>query len=167
MAKLTLDDLRKLRDEKQKAIEKRDPSNKDAQIIVGMGTCGIAAGAKETFNAIIDELDAKNISHVLVRQTGCMIVSLEPTVEVIVPDMPTGSTATSMLRSASRSTTTLSVSVHRQPHLRQAGNGHCSQAGLHNMSYKQYILVCGGTACDSIRGMELFNALKTAVKENA
>ncbi|HHU16580.1 MAG: NADH-quinone oxidoreductase subunit NuoF [Kiritimatiellae bacterium] len=34
------------------------------------------------------------------------------------------------------------------------------------MSYKQYILVCGGTACDSIRGMELFNALKTAVKEN-
>ena len=38
MAKLTLDDLRKLRDEKQKAIEKRDPSNKDAQIITGMGT---------------------------------------------------------------------------------------------------------------------------------
>ncbi|NLG02190.1 MAG: (2Fe-2S) ferredoxin domain-containing protein, partial [Lentisphaerae bacterium] len=44
MAKLTLNDLRKLRDQKQKAIEKRDPSNKDAQIIVGMGTCGIAAG---------------------------------------------------------------------------------------------------------------------------
>jgi NADP-reducing hydrogenase subunit HndB len=90
MAKLTLDDLRKLRDEKQKAIEKRDPTNKDAQIIVGMGTCGIAAGAKETFNAIIDELDAKNISHVLVRQTGCMgLCHSEPTVEVIVPDMPT------------------------------------------------------------------------------
>ncbi|MDD2349412.1 MAG: (2Fe-2S) ferredoxin domain-containing protein [Kiritimatiellae bacterium] len=90
MAKLTLDDLRKLRDEKQKAIEKRDPSNKDAQIIVGMGTCGIAAGAKETFNAIIDELDAKNISHVLVRQTGCMgLCHSEPTVEVIVSDMPT------------------------------------------------------------------------------
>ncbi len=34
------------------------------------------------------------------------------------------------------------------------------------MSYKQYILVCGGTACDSIKGMELFNALKKAVKEN-
>ncbi len=90
MAKLTLDDLRKLRDEKQKAIEKRDPTNKDAQIIVGMGTCGIAAGAKETFNAIIDELDAKDISHVLVRQTGCMgLCHSEPTVEVIVPDMPT------------------------------------------------------------------------------
>jgi len=90
MAKLTLDDLRKLRDEKQKAVEKRDPTNKDVQIIVGMGTCGIAAGAKETFNAIIDELDAKDISHVLVRQTGCMgLCHSEPTVEVIVPNMPT------------------------------------------------------------------------------
>ena len=89
MAKLTLSDLRNLRDQKQKAIEKRDPSNKDAQIIVGMGTCGIAAGAKETFNAIIDQLDAKGVSNVLVRQTGCMgLCHSEPTVEVIVPDMP-------------------------------------------------------------------------------
>ena len=89
MAKLTLADLRKLRDEKQKAMDKRDPSNKDAQIIVGMGTCGIAAGAKETFNAIIEELDAKGITHVLVRQTGCMgLCHSEPTVEVVVPQMP-------------------------------------------------------------------------------
>ena len=89
MAKLTLADLRKLRDEKQKAMDKRDPSNKDAQIIVGMGTCGIAAGAKETFNAIIEELDAKGITHVLVRQTGCMgLCHSEPTVEVLVPQMP-------------------------------------------------------------------------------
>lgn len=89
MAKLTLDDLRKLRDEKQKAMDKRDPSNKDMQIIVGMGTCGIAAGAKDTFNAIIEELDAKGITNVLVRQTGCMgLCHSEPTVEVVVPDMP-------------------------------------------------------------------------------
>ena len=44
MAKLTLADLRKLRDQKQKAMDKRDPSKKDAQVIVGMGTCGIASG---------------------------------------------------------------------------------------------------------------------------
>ena len=59
MAKLTLDDLRKLRAEKQKLMEKRDPSNKDAQIIVAMGTCGIAAGAKATFGAILDELEKR------------------------------------------------------------------------------------------------------------
>ena len=79
----------KRREEQQKAMVKRDPSNKDAQVIVGMGTCGIAAGAKDTFNAIIEELDAKGISHVLVSQTGCMgLCHSEPTVEVIVPHMP-------------------------------------------------------------------------------
>lgn len=89
MAKLTLEDLRKLRSEKQKAMDKRDPANKNIQVIVGMGTCGIAAGAKDTFNAILDELDVKNISNVLVTQTGCMgLCHSEPTVEVIVPDMP-------------------------------------------------------------------------------
>ena len=90
MAKLTLADLRKLREEKQKALDMRDASNKDVQVIVGMGTCGIAAGAKETFTALIDALTQKNISNVLVRQTGCMgLCHSEPTVEVVAPGMPT------------------------------------------------------------------------------
>lgn len=90
MAKLTLDGLRKLRDEKQKAMDMRDPNNKEAQIIVGMGTCGIAAGAKDTFNAIIEELNDQDIKNVLVRQTGCMgLCHSEPTVEVVVDGMPT------------------------------------------------------------------------------
>jgi NADP-reducing hydrogenase subunit HndB len=89
MAKLTLDDLRKLREEKQKAMNMRDPENKSAEIIVGMGTCGIAAGAKGTFNAIIDELNERDITNVLVRQTGCMgFCHSEPTVEVHVDGMP-------------------------------------------------------------------------------
>ena len=90
MAKLTLADLRKMREEKQKALEMRDSSNKDVQVIVGMGTCGIAAGAKETFTALIDTLSAKGLTNVLVRQTGCMgLCHSEPTVEVVVPGMPT------------------------------------------------------------------------------
>ena len=89
MAKLTLADLRKMRGEKQKAMEMRDNSNKDIQVIVGMGTCGIAAGAKDTFTALIDKLNEKNLTNVLVRQTGCMgLCHSEPTVEVVVPDMP-------------------------------------------------------------------------------
>ena len=90
MAKLTLEDLRRMRGEKQKAMEMRDSSNKDVQVIVGMGTCGIAAGAKETFTALIDALNDKNLTNVLVRQTGCMgLCHSEPTVEVVVPGMPT------------------------------------------------------------------------------
>ena len=90
MAKLTLADLRKMRGEKQKAMEMRDSSNKDVQVIVGMGTCGIAAGAKDTFTALIDTLNEKGLTNILVRQTGCMgLCHSEPTVEVVVPGMPT------------------------------------------------------------------------------
>jgi len=90
MAKLTLEDLRKMRGEKQKAMEMRDNSNKDVQVIVGMGTCGIAAGAKDTFTALIDSLTEKNLANVLVRQTGCMgMCHSEPTVEIVAPGMPT------------------------------------------------------------------------------
>ena len=90
MAKLTLDDLRKMRGERQKAMEMRDSSNKDVQVIVGMGTCGIAAGAKDTFSALVDTLTEKGLWNVLIRQTGCMgLCHSEPTVEVVAPGMPT------------------------------------------------------------------------------
>ena len=90
MAKLTLEELRKMRGEKQKAMEMRDSSNKDVQVIVGMGTCGIAAGAKDTYAALVDTLSEKGMTNVLVRQTGCMgLCHSEPTVEVVVPGMPT------------------------------------------------------------------------------
>ena len=89
MAKLTLEDLRKMRGEKQKAMEMREGANKDVQVIVGMGTCGIAAGAKDTFAALVDTLTEKGLTNVLIRQTGCMgLCHSEPTVEVIAPEMP-------------------------------------------------------------------------------
>jgi len=88
MSKLTLADLKKIRDEKNKEMNRRD-TDKDIQIVVGMGTCGIAAGAKDAFSAFIDELDKSNVSDVMVKQTGCMgFCSVEPTVRVITPEMP-------------------------------------------------------------------------------
>ncbi len=90
MSKLTLDDLRKLRETQQKRLALRDVEGKDVQVVVGMGTCGIAAGAKETFGAIVEEIAARGLGNVMVRQTGCMgLCHAEPTVEVIVPGMPT------------------------------------------------------------------------------
>jgi NADP-reducing hydrogenase subunit HndB len=89
MAKMTLEDLRKLRESKQDALRKRDVEGKDCQVIVGMGTCGIAAGAKVVLDAFLSELEAKGIENVSVTQTGCMgLCHVEPTVEVIVPGMP-------------------------------------------------------------------------------
>ncbi len=90
MKKLTLADLRKFRDEKRRELDRRDPTNKDVQIVVAMGTCGIAAGAKKTFAAVLDELEKKQLGTVMVRQVGCMgLCHSEPNVEVIMPDMPT------------------------------------------------------------------------------
>jgi NADP-reducing hydrogenase subunit HndB len=90
MAKMSLEELRKLRDSKKTDLRKRDAEGKEIQVIVGMGTCGIAAGAKVTLDAFINALDAKSlVDEVMVRQTGCMgLCHSEPTVEVIVPGMP-------------------------------------------------------------------------------
>jgi NADP-reducing hydrogenase subunit HndB len=90
MAKMSLDDLRQLRDSKKNDLRKRDAEGKDIQVIVGMGTCGIAAGAKQTLDAFINALDDnKLVDKVMVRQTGCMgLCHSEPTVEVISPGMP-------------------------------------------------------------------------------
>lgn len=89
MGKLTLEELRKMREEQKNKFNRRDNENKNVQVIIGVGTCGIAAGAKETFNAFIDELEKKGLQNVQVKQTGCMgKCETEPTVEVIVPEMP-------------------------------------------------------------------------------
>lgn len=88
MGKLSLDDLKKLRDEKKKTMEGRD-TNKDVKIIIGMGTCGIAAGAKETFDSFVEELGKKDTDAAIIKQTGCMgLCYSEPTVEIQVPGMP-------------------------------------------------------------------------------
>ena len=57
MAKMTLEQLRKLREEKKGEMVRREVEGKKIQIIVGMGTCGIAAGAKQTFDAIVKAVD--------------------------------------------------------------------------------------------------------------
>ena len=91
MVKMTLEELRAIRSSVKSELLKRDSEGKSVQVIVGMGTCGIAAGAKATLDAFIKEMDAKGLAgSTIIRQTGCMEhCSSEPTVEVIVPDMPT------------------------------------------------------------------------------
>ena len=86
---MTLEELKKLRETKKRELEKREVTGKDIEIIVGMATCGIAAGAKQTLSAFLNELEAQNLSNVVVRQTGCMgYCYAEPTVEIRMPGMP-------------------------------------------------------------------------------
>ncbi len=89
MAKLTLDKLRVLREEQKVVIERRDTSDKSIHVIVGMGTCGIAAGAKEALNVFLGEAYTRKMENVVVKQTGCMgLCYAEPTVEVKMEGMP-------------------------------------------------------------------------------
>ncbi|MBP3710519.1 MAG: (2Fe-2S) ferredoxin domain-containing protein [Treponema sp.] len=87
---MTLEELRKMRTQMKTEVEKRETAGKTTQVIVGMGTCGIASGAKETFNEFLKLIDENGLAdHVMLRQTGCMgLCSHEPTVEVVAPDMP-------------------------------------------------------------------------------
>ena len=89
MAKIkSLDDLKKLKDEVQSKIklrEKGDNPENLIQIKVSMATCGIASGAKDTMNYLIEELDHQGID-ALVIQTGCMgYCYAEPTIELTMP----------------------------------------------------------------------------------
>lgn len=89
MAKMTLESLRALRESRQQGIERRETDGKEIHVIIGMGTCGIAAGSKKVLEAFINEIDAKKIENVIVKQTGCMgLCYVEPTVEVKAPGMP-------------------------------------------------------------------------------
>ena len=89
MAKVkSLADLRKMKDDLQTKVhlrEKGDNYEKLIQVKVGMGTSGIASGAKEVFNYFVSELEKRNIEGV-VTQTGDMGYSFaEPTIEVTIP----------------------------------------------------------------------------------
>ncbi len=85
MAKIkSLDELMKIKEKAVKEIQMRD-TEKKGKIIVAMGTCGIAAGAKETLQAVVNELEKNGINDVSVVQSGCMgLCDVEPTVEVIM-----------------------------------------------------------------------------------
>jgi NADP-reducing hydrogenase subunit HndB len=80
----TLEDLKKLR---EAALEKRKVKTEQgqAQVIVGMGTCGIAAGARDAMKAILETIEQDNISGVVVTQTGCIgLCEKEPIVQVVI-----------------------------------------------------------------------------------
>jgi len=84
----SLADLRKIKDDLQEKIrlrENADQPEKLVQIKVGMATSGIASGAKEVMNFLIEELEKRNVEAV-VTQTGDMgYCYAEPTIEVILP----------------------------------------------------------------------------------
>ena len=82
----SLAELQAIRDKMQKQLDIRDNQDDRIRVVVGMATCGIAAGARPVLTAFLDEIETRNLENVTVTQTGCIgVCRLEPIVEVYVP----------------------------------------------------------------------------------
>jgi NADP-reducing hydrogenase subunit HndB len=80
----SLEDLKRIREQ---ALEKRQVKTASGavQVVVGMGTCGIAAGARDTMKKILAYIEEKGLSGIVVTQTGCIgMCDREPIVQVVV-----------------------------------------------------------------------------------
>jgi NADP-reducing hydrogenase subunit HndB len=84
----SLEELKRVREE---ALAKKQMKSAPGtiQVIVAMGTCGIAAGARDTMKSVLNFIETEHVSGVTVTQTGCMgMCEQEPIVQVIIGDQP-------------------------------------------------------------------------------
>ena len=83
----TIEDLQKIREEMQSKISLRKEEGDSIRVVVGMATCGIAAGARPVLEALVNEVGRRQLKNVVVTQTGCIgVCRLEPIVEVYEKD---------------------------------------------------------------------------------
>jgi NADP-reducing hydrogenase subunit HndB len=88
MARLTLDDLKKIK-EKQKATFTLREGGYRAKVTVHMGTCGIAAGARDVMTALMDEISQAKVEDVITTTSGCAgLCAREPMVTVEIMNKP-------------------------------------------------------------------------------
>ncbi len=79
----SLEELKAIRDKAKLAVKERT-DQEGYRIVVGMATCGIAAGARPVMTTLLDEVSSQKLENVIVTQTGCIgMCRLEPIVEVI------------------------------------------------------------------------------------
>mgnify|MGYP002660173772 FL=1 len=83
----SIEELMAIRDKTRKNMTVReDTGDSKLRVVVGMATCGIAAGARPVLNAFVDEIAKRDVKGVSVQQTGCIgMCQYEPIVEVTEP----------------------------------------------------------------------------------
>lgn len=85
---MNLEELKKIREKAQKDVELRQKQGR-IRIVVGMGTSGIAAGARDVLKTFVEEIGRRNLTDVMVTQTGEKgLASQEPLVEVYEEGKP-------------------------------------------------------------------------------
>ena len=82
----SLEELKALRESMQNKMNLRKDDSETIRVVVGMATCGIAAGARPVLSGFVEEINKRGLENVQVTQTGCIgVCRLEPIVEVYVP----------------------------------------------------------------------------------
>lgn len=82
----SLAELQAIRDKALSQVNLRKEREDGIRVVVGMATCGIAAGARPVLNAFLQEIEKRNVQNATVTQTGCIgMCRLEPIVEVYAP----------------------------------------------------------------------------------
>lgn len=82
----SLAELQAIRDKARENMTLRSGQHEGIRVVVGMATCGIAAGARPVLNAFVEEINKRSLNNVMVTQTGCIgMCQFEPIVEVLVP----------------------------------------------------------------------------------
>ena len=82
----TLEELMAIRNKMQGQVNLRAEDGSAVRVVVGMATCGIAAGARPVLNAFANGVQEKGLKDIMVTQTGCIgLCQYEPIVEVIEP----------------------------------------------------------------------------------
>ena len=84
----SLEELKRVREE---ALQKKQmkAAAGNVQVIVAMGTCGIAAGARDTMKSVLNFIETNNLSGVSVTQTGCIgMCEQEPILQIVVGENP-------------------------------------------------------------------------------
>ena len=82
----SLAELRAIREKMKRQMDVRESDENTVRVLVGMATCGIAAGARPVLTAFLDEVERRGLTNVSVSQTGCIgVCRLEPVAEVFFP----------------------------------------------------------------------------------
>ena len=82
----SLAELKAIREKAQAELQMRRENPNAARVLVGMATCGIAAGARPVLNAFVEEIAKRGLKDITVTQTGCIgICQYEPVVEIEIP----------------------------------------------------------------------------------
>ena len=82
----TIDELNAIREKAKADMTVREDNTDVIRVVIGMATCGIAAGARPVLNVFVDETNKRHLDNVMVTQTGCIgMCQFEPIVEVLIP----------------------------------------------------------------------------------